>query len=304
MRCPSPRATEANQRSLRVCILGAGAITEAGHLPGYLAAGAELAAVADLDRDRVEDLADRFPIGSVYTDWREMLAVERPDVVSVCLPNRLHEEATLAALESGAHVLCEKPLAPNAGAAARMFAAAREHGRHLMAAQQYRWDAGTVAAKAAIDAGVVGDIRHAEARWLRRVLVPRSRLAADGGVLLDLGVHALDQAMWLMGNPRPLSVSAMSATLFAEAPGPSGDRRADSPASGMVDDLTVALVRFDGGATLLLRTSWAINADVNDARPSTVVLGTDCGVVHRPPSGAPRPRRTPRDRGTRGRGAT
>src|SRR5262245_42477382 len=100
MRCSSARVTAAaERRSLRVCILGAGAIAEAGHLPGYLAAGAELAAVADLDGDRVRDLAERFPIGSVYADWREMLAVERPDVVSVCLPNRLHEEATVAALE-------------------------------------------------------------------------------------------------------------------------------------------------------------------------------------------------------------
>ncbi len=273
---------------MRVCILGAGGITELGHLPAYLAAGTEIAGIADVDVVRAEGLASRFPVGRVYADWREMLETERPEIVSVCLPNGLHEDATVTALEGGAHVLCEKPLAPTAEAAERMFAAARRHGRQLMAAQQFRWAPGILAVKEVIDAGDIGDVYFAETSWVRRFLLPsrpgqHSRAMSGGGVLIDLGVHALDQTLWLMGNPKPLTVSAMSARAF-------GNRPEIAALGGWipdgfdVEDFAVAFVRLEGGSSVVLKTAWAANMDADDYRLSTTILGSEAGVVTDPPA--------------------
>ena len=93
---------------MKIAIIGAGFITRIGHLPGYTAAGAgpDIVAICDVRSDRAAALAQQFDLSPrIYTDWREMLERERPDVVSVCLPNALHEEPVLSALAAGAHVL-------------------------------------------------------------------------------------------------------------------------------------------------------------------------------------------------------
>src|SRR6266508_2255245 len=158
---------------MNVAIIGGGFITRIGHLPGYTAAGASLAGMADLLPERAEALAAQFGVNPrIYTDWREMLERERPDVVSVCLPNVLHEEPVLAALEAGAHVLCEKPLATSVASAQRMFETARRCDRVLMTAQNFRWSPGTLAIKAAVDQGRLGPIYYAEATAMRRLGIP------------------------------------------------------------------------------------------------------------------------------------
>src|SRR5512135_213967 len=124
----------------RIAIVGAGFITRVGHLPGYSAAGANVVAICDLNEEPASKLAKQYGIPKVYADWREMIEREQPDIVSVCLPNVLHREPALFALEAGAHVLCEKPLATSVAEAGEMFACARKAGKRLMAAQNWRWD--------------------------------------------------------------------------------------------------------------------------------------------------------------------
>ncbi len=96
---------------LKIAIVGAGFAARIVHLPGYAGVRQPVSAICDLDEDRARTLAEQYGIPNVYTDWQQMLARERPDVVSVCLPNVLHHKITVGALEAGAHVLCEKPLA-------------------------------------------------------------------------------------------------------------------------------------------------------------------------------------------------
>ena len=96
---------------LKIAVVGAGFAGRVVHLPGYRASLVPVAALCDLDEERARALAKEHSIPQVYTDWRAMLAEVQPDIVSVCLPNVFHHELTIAALEAGAHVLCEKPLA-------------------------------------------------------------------------------------------------------------------------------------------------------------------------------------------------
>lgn len=271
----------------RIVIIGAGFITRVGHLPGYSAAGANVVAICDVNEEPARKLASQYGVPKIYSDWREMIEREQPDIVSVCLPNVLHREPTLFALEAGAHVLCEKPLATSVAEAGEMFASAGRAGRHLMAAQNWRWEAGSRAVRRIVDTGDLGEVYYAEATAFRRMGIPswgvfhQSKLSS-GGALLDVGVHMLDLAVWLMDNPEPVRVSASTDRRFGTRPEIAKMMRsAWDPEAFDVEDFAVALVHFANGATLLLRTSWATHIDAETF--SVRLVGTEAGATTVPP---------------------
>jgi predicted dehydrogenase len=271
----------------RIAIIGAGFITRVGHLPGYSAAGADVVAICDVVEEPARKLAAQYRIPKVYSDWKEMIAQEQPDIVSVCLPNVLHREPVLFALNAGAHVLCEKPIATSVEEAREMFAAAEKADRRLMAAQNWRWDAGSRAIRRIVDTGDLGEIYYAEATALRRMGIPswgtfHQSSMSHGGALLDVGVHMLDLAMWLMGSPEPVRVSAKTERKFGTRPEIAAMmRNAWDPAKFDVEDFAVALVYMANGATLLLRTSWATHIDAETF--SVRLAGTEAGATTTPP---------------------
>lgn len=272
---------------LRVGVIGAGWAARVVHLPGFRAAGQPVAAICDVNPDPARVLAEQYGIPRVYTDWRDMLANERLDAVSVCVPNRFHREAVLAALEAGAHVLCEKPLATSASEARELFAAAARHGRILMAAQSFRFDAGPRAIHRIVQAGHLGTVYYAEATAMRRMGIPawgtfHQSSHSAGGALLDIGVHMLDLAVWLMGNPEPLRVSASLQTRFGPRPEIARMfRNAWDPTRFDVEDFGVALVHFANGATLLLRATWA--AHIEKQVFNVTLCGDEAGATTHPP---------------------
>ena len=275
-------------RELKIVIIGAGFAARIVHLPGFAGIGQAVGAICDLDRDRAQALADEYEIPNVYTDWRETLEREQPDVATVCLPNTLHHEFTIGALETGAHVLCEKPLATSVVEAREMFDAARKAGRILMAAQHLRFEANARAIKRVIEDGALGEIYHAEATAMRRLGIPtwglfHQKSASAGGALLDIGVHHLDQTLWLMGNPKPILVSAVMQRQFGNRPEIAAAlRNAWDPATFDVEDFSIAFVRFENGADLILRASWAAYIEKNQF--SVMILGSEGGVTTNPPA--------------------
>jgi predicted dehydrogenase len=273
----------------KTVVVGAGFIAKVAHLPGFRAAGAPAIALCARNQERARLVAEQFNIPHVYSDWRRMLADEKPDIVSVCLPNALHCEVTLAALDGGAHVLCEKPLATSAAEARAMFEAAHRHGRCLMTAQHYRFDVAAQAIKGVADSGALGDIYYSEATALRRMGIPswgefHERVHSGGGCLLDYGVHALDQTVWLIGNPKATSVSAVTERRFGQHTeiAATWGSNAWDPQRFDVEDFAAALVRFQDGSSMILRASWA--AHVAKDEFSSRLLGTDGGATTAPPT--------------------
>ena len=273
---------------LKIVVAGAGFVTRVAHLPGFRTAGAPVAALCDVDEDRARALAQQYEIPRVYSDWRQMLAQEKPDIVSVCLPNHLHYETTLAALDAGAHVLCEKPLATSVTEARAMFDAARRSGRRLMAAQHFRFDVAAQAIKKVVDSGALGKIYYSEATALRRMGIPSwgayHQRAFAGGCLMDYGVHALDQTIWLAGNPKPVSVSAVMQQGFGQRPeiASAWGRNGWDPKCFDVEDFAAAFVRFQDGSCMVLRASWA--AHIAKDEFSSRLLGADGGATTLPPT--------------------
>jgi predicted dehydrogenase len=253
----------------RVCVIGTGWAGEWVHTRGWKAAGIDPVAVADLNVDRARRLSTEYEIPHAYADWREMLERENPDVVSVAVPNAMHEELVVAALEHGAHVICEKPISISVGSAQRMFDTARANRRWLMAAQQYRWEPGAVVVKEAIDRGELGEIYYSQVTALRRLWIPgggvfHRRQFSGGGPMFDIGVHMLDQAIWLLGNPTPVSVSATLERRFGDRPEIAARMGNYPPADYDVEDFAVAFVRFKEGITMVLRASWALHMEPYD----------------------------------------
>ena len=169
-----------------------------------------------------------------------------------------------------------------------MFDAASKAGKILMAAQHLRFLPGTRAIKRVIDGGSLGEIYHVEATAMRRLGIPtwgafHQKSASFGGALLDIGVHILDQAVWLMGNPKPVRVSAVTQKRFGSRPEIAAIfRNAWDPAKFDVDDFAVAFVRFENGADLVLRASWA--AHIEKDHHGIALLGTEGGATTEPPA--------------------
>jgi predicted dehydrogenase len=157
-----------------------------------------------------------------------------------------------------------------------------------MAAQSWRFESPSRAIKRLVDAGELGDVYYGEATAMRRMGIPmwgkfHYKEFSHGGALLDIGVHMLDLAIWLMGNPEPVRVSSMVTAKFGKRPEVAKLlRNAWDPTKFDVDDFSVSLVHFANGASLALRVSWA--AHIPDQQLFDVkLLGTEGGATVTPP---------------------
>jgi predicted dehydrogenase len=284
---------------IRVAIAGAGMIANAGHIPAWQHQHeAEVVGVYNRHLGRARDTAARHGIASAHDDYARMLDELQPDLVVVCTPNTSHRRYTIEALRAGTHVLCEKPVAASYQDAMAMYDAADAAGRLLYVGQTGRFSGTVMAAKALADAGELGEVYYAETASLRRRGVPQwGRFhmlgASGGGALLDIGVHALDALLWIIGNPRVVAASGATytkladreeglVTSLAESGAPVGvhDPRPYDPAELDVEDMAAGLLRLENGATVSLKASWAAN--VPDGTGETLVLGTTGGLRWRP----------------------
>jgi len=257
---------------IRVGVIGSGA--GRAHVRGYSCLpDVEVVALAALDRERSERLAREYNIPRLYRDYRELLEQSDIEAVSVCVPNYLHAPVCLDALAAGKHVLCEKPLARTPEEAQVVAEKAQEVNRILMVMFNYRYRPDSQVLKRFIDEGALGDLYYVKVGWMRERGIPglgswfTHKEQSGGGPLIDLGVHMIDLALWLMGFPKALTVTG---TTYAEF-GPRGRGNcANRPLLPRaertfdVEDLAIAFIRLEGGQTLAVETSWASYSGYED----------------------------------------
>ena len=278
-------AAEPLREPLRVGVVGLGYAGEQ-HLKNFVKMpNVEAVALAGLEEGRLRELGGLYGVRNLYRSWEELVARDDLDVVSIGAPNHLHAPIAIAALKGGKHVLCEKPLARTGAEAEGIVRAATEADRavHIAFTQRERGD--VQALKRHVDEGNLGRIYHAKATWMRRNGIPgmggwfTSKEMAGGGPLIDLGVHMIDMALYLMGEPE---VETVSCATYAEL-GPRGRggradfglMQGDSPYE--VEDLATAFIRLSGGATLNLEAGWAVYRESSDDFGVTL-YGTDGGA--------------------------
>ena len=273
---------------VKLGLIGNGGMCKAAHAPAYRDdPRAEVAAVCDIIEERAVDLRDTFfPQASVYTDYRALLKDPSIDAVDICTPNDLHSEIAVAALNAGKHVFCEKPDAIDVPKALAMQTAAQAGGKVLMVMRNNRFSAASRYLKQYIDAGRAGEIYCGRCGWQRRRGIPgkggwfTTKARSGGGPLIDLGVHMIDLAVWLMGNPKPVAVSANTYRKFADSDlsdsvnSDFGDKAAGGTFD--VEDLAMGMIRFENGAVLQIEFSWASN--IKEERRFVELRGTKAGV--------------------------
>ncbi|OGV40962.1 MAG: dehydrogenase [Lentisphaerae bacterium GWF2_49_21] len=264
-------------KKLRIGVIGLG--MGSGHIKGYRTHDqAEVVAVADTDPKRLEERGKKeFNIPSLYTSAEEMLAKEKLDVVSIATPNKFHRPLTLAAFKAGCHVLCEKPMAMNAQEARDMLAASKKARKRLMINFSFRFTEQSYAMKQQVEKGILGDIYYARTQWLRRRGMPGfggwfgQKALAGGGPLIDLGVHRLDLALWLMDYPKPVWVMGNTFNHIATERAKAEKKTFD------VEDMAAGFIKFKNGAALSLEASWAGNIKDREFM-HTQLLGTKAGL--------------------------
>ena len=256
---------------LKVGIIGVGGIAGT-HVPGWAASEhAELVAGCDNDPEALKVWGRECGVGKLYADCSNLIEDSEIDIVDVCTPNVHHAPMVMAALVAGKHVICEKPLAATPEEIEQMIAARDKAGKLLMTAQHFRYTSTAIALKREIDTGVLGEIYHARAWFLRRSLIPTRegfilKKNSGGGACLDVGVHILDLALWMMGNPTAVSVSGTVRTELAKVKGAFSTFDGSDVPKGMdVEEFAAAFVREwcepDPGSQLVAPSRHGAGAD-------------------------------------------
>jgi predicted dehydrogenase len=269
--------------SVRIGVIGVGQIGKS-HLSHYSKfEGPEIVAVADVNGEEARRVAGEYGIEHVFTDFRELLRRDDIRAVDVCLHNNLHAPVTIAALEAGKHVYCEKPMAGSYADAKAMLDRARALDRKLSIQLASLYTKETRAAKRLIEEGHLGQPYHARSTGYRR----RGRPYVDGygsptfvngeisagGALYDMGVYHIAQILYLLGVPEVERVSGKTYQKTDMDP----ERREKSGYN--VEELGLGFVRLAGDVTLDLIESWAIHLDPHEG---SYVVGTDGGVRLQP----------------------
>ncbi|RLQ93822.1 Gfo/Idh/MocA family protein [Falsibacillus albus] len=249
---------------LKVAVIGCGSIAKYRHLPEYsLNSGAEIVAVCDIVEERAKEMALQYG-AKAFTDFEDILELEEVDAISVCLPNYLHAPVTVAALNAGKHVLCEKPMATSHEEAESMIQAAKSHDKKLMIGHNQRFVASHQKAKAIIESGKLGKIFSFKTTFGHPGPEGWSVDGADSwffnkekafiGAMGDLGVHKADLMRYLLGE-------FVEVGAFIET---------NAKQHAEVDDNAVCILRTESGIIGTLAASWAYVAGGDN---STIIYG-------------------------------
>ncbi|MCL2047260.1 MAG: Gfo/Idh/MocA family oxidoreductase [Defluviitaleaceae bacterium] len=270
---------------LRAGIIGCGGIANQKHMPSIKKTGlVDMVAFCDEKGERSPKAAKEFGAenAKAYTDYTQILADPTIDMVYVLTPNKSHAEITIAALEAGKHVMCEKPMAKTSAEARAMVAASKKAGKLLTIAYQNRFRAEAQYIKKTVERGDLGDIYFAKAHALRRRAVPTwgvflNEEEQGGGPLIDIGTHALDLALWFMGKYKPRSVMG-SVYHKLNANGDCGNAfGAWKPEEFKVEDSAFGFITMQDGSTIVLESSWALNI-LNFGEAKATICGTKGGA--------------------------
>ncbi len=265
--------------TIRIGMIGVGQIGKS-HLRRYQEiTDAEIVALADINESEGARVAEAFSIPNTYTDFHKMLERDDLDAVDVCLHNNLHRPATIAALQAGKHVYCEKPMAGTYTDAEAMYATAQETGQLLSIQLSTLFSPETKAARYLIDRGLLGNVYHARSTGFRRRGRPYvdgygapnfvQKSVSAGGAFYDMGVYHIANMLYLLDNPEVLRITGKT---YQETP---IDPRRYELSGYNVEELGMGFVRLENNIALDIIEAWAIHLD---GFAGSYVVGSDGGV--------------------------
>ena len=275
-------------KKFRIAIIGCGGISQA-HLRAYQdIPEVEIVAGCDIKQECLDRMNKEWgvPVKSLYKDWKEMIKKEKLDAVDICTPNGVHCAPAIDACNAGLHVMVEKPMAMNVAECKKMVAAAKKNKVKLAVGFQQRYHDNAEFLIRAREAGKFGEIKFVKVQALRRRGIPNwgvfgQKELQGGGPMIDIGVHMIELAHFIMGQPKPVAISGNVWTYLGNkkaetvCPWPDWDYKTYT-----VEDLAIGQVRFENGAIMQIESSFAahIEKDVHNV----TFMGTKGGGSFRP----------------------
>ncbi len=272
-------------KKLRVAIIGCGGIANGKHLPSLKKLEqVEMVAFCDIEIKKAEKAAIEYgtPEAAVYKNYKQLLEDESIDVVHVLTPNISHAEISIASMEAGKHVMCEKPMAKTSEEAKLMVETAERTGKKLTIGYNNRFRPDSQYLHNVCKQGDLGEVYYARAHAIRRRAVPTWGVFLDeekqgGGPLIDIGTHALDLTLWMMDNYKPKSVMGTTYHKLGQKKDAANAWGPWDPEKFTVEDSAFGFITMENGATIVLESSWALNTlDIDEAKCS--LSGTEGGA--------------------------
>ncbi|MGM0837685.1 MAG: Gfo/Idh/MocA family protein [Bacillota bacterium] len=270
---------------VKVAIIGCGGIANGKHMPSLSKLNnVQLVAFCDVLVERAQKAAAEYGVknAKVYDDYQKLLQDESIEVVHVLTPNDSHAEISISALDSGKHVMCEKPMAKTSAEARLMLEAAKRSGKKLTIGYNNRFRPDSQYLYKVCERGDLGEVYYAKAHAIRRRAVPTWGVFLDeekqgGGPLIDIGTHALDLTLWMMNNYKPKSVMGTVFHKLSQKKDAANTWGSWDPEKFKVEDSAFGFITMDNGAIIILESSWALNTlDVDEAKCS--LSGTEGGA--------------------------
>ena len=260
---------------MKVAVIGCGTIANAAHIPSYMNnPNVEIKYFCDIIPERAEKAVAEYGCGTVITDYKDALADPEIIAISVCTPNNVHAEISIAGMKAGKHVLCEKPAARTHAEALEMKQVQNATGMILNIGVVNRFNDHVNLIKKYIDSGALGEVYRVYVSFRAHRSIPglggafTTKEIAGGGALIDWGVHYLDIVMYCCGDPK---INTVSAEAFCKLGKDIDnyvykDMWAGPPTLGGtydVDDSVTALIRTEG-PTVTMNGAWAENIGVGE----------------------------------------
>ena len=229
----------------RVAVIGLGSVAQLVHLPNLVKIkNAEITALAEINRSRLNSVADKYGIKKLYSDYKQLLTDTEIDAVIIATPTHLHKQMAIDCLNAGKDVLVEKPLARNSSEGIEIIECAKKNNRKLMVGMNLRYRPDSMLIRSLIDAGEIGNPFYIKCGWIRKQSSSEKwfnkREEAGGGVILDLGVNLIDLALWLADYPKVISISTKNYCHNSKN----------------LEDTSVSLIRCENSVTINIEASW------------------------------------------------
>src|SRR5574338_97624 len=232
---------------VKLGVIGLGGVAQLVHLPNVVKIpGADLTAVADINKNRLSTIADKFNVKQRFTNYKDLLDKSDVDAVIIATPTSTHTEIAIDCLNAGKDVLVEKPLARTYLEAKKIVEFAKKNKRKLMVGMNLRYRPDTMLLRSFINSNEIGDPFYIKCGWIRKQSSSEKwftkKEQSGGGVIIDLGIHILDLALWLLEYPEISSVTSQSFHHYTKS----------------VEDTSIACVKCKNSAVINLEVSWSL----------------------------------------------
>jgi predicted dehydrogenase len=234
----------------RIGVIGLGGIAQLVHLPILSKLdNVEIAGIAEINKNRLKLIGEKFSIPNQYTNYLEMLEKQNPDAVVIATPTNTHAVIALDCIKAIKHILIEKPVARNIKEAKEIYSAAKRNKTIAMVGMNLRFRPDAMLMKSLINSGELGDLFYIKCGWLRKQSSEQkwfmNKNKSGGGVIIDLGIVLLDLALWMFGNVKFLSVSVQKYNHQTKD----------------VEDSAVGIIKLANDKIITFEVSWVLHSE-------------------------------------------